>query len=87
MSCKECQAAKECGNHGRYFNSVQCVYCAARLIQQIGKFKISASVCATRRKAALADSVAAGLEEDLIRKLAKGPMALEPEIIKERKKK
>ena len=87
MICKECQGAKECGNHGQIFNSVQCVYCAARLIQRIGKFKIKATECAARRTQVLADSVQAGLDEQEIRNLAKGPIAYQPEIMKERKKK
>lgn len=82
MSCECCAAARECGNYGRLFDSLKCVYCAARLIQRIGKIKIGVTECTARRKKALADSVAAGLDECLIRKLVKGFMALEPEISK-----
>ena len=82
MSCKECDAARECGNYGRLFDSRKCVYCAARRIQRIGKMKITLTECTAKRKIALADSVAAGLDEDLIRKLVKGFMALEPEVLK-----
>ena len=48
--------------------------------------KIGIAECTARRKKVLADSVAAGLDEDLIRKLVKGFMALEPEIYKGKRK-
>ena len=86
MTCKECNAARECGNYGRLFDSLKCVYCAARLIQRIGKLRIGAEQCVVMRRKALADSVAVGLDEAMIRKLAKGPVALESEVVKERKK-
>ena len=86
MSCKECDAARECGNFGRLFDSLKCVYCAARLIQRIGKMKIGIAECTARRKTVLADSVVAGLDEDLIRKLVKGFISLEPEIYKGKRK-
>tara|TARA_R110000868_G_C10501768_1_gene731251 strand:- start:182 stop:298 length:117 start_codon:yes stop_codon:yes gene_type:complete len=37
------------------------------------------------RRKAVADSVAVGLDEAMIRKLAKGPIALEPEVQRKRK--
>jgi len=86
MSCECCAAARECGNFGRLFDSLKCVYCAARLIQRIGKMKIGISECTARRKTVLVDSVAVGLDEDLIRKLVKGFMALEPEVFKGKRK-
>ena len=86
MSCECCNAARECGNFGRLFDSLKCVYCAARLIQRIGKMKIGIAECTARRKTVLADSVAVGLDEDLIRTLVKGFMALEPEVFKGKRK-
>ena len=86
MSCDCCQAARECGNYGRMFDSLKCVYCAARLIQYIGKIKKSVSECTARRKKVLADSVEAGLDECLIRKLVSGFLALEPENLKGKRK-
>ena len=86
MTCKECDAAREVGNYGRTFDSLKCVYCAARLIQRIGKCRIGAEQCTVMRRKALADSMEAGLDEAMIRKLAKGPIALEPEQFTERKK-
>ena len=86
MSCECCAAARECGNFGILFDSLKCVYCAARLIQRIGKMKIGIAECTARRKTVLADSVAAGLDENLIRKLVKGFMALEPEVFKGKRK-
>jgi hypothetical protein len=48
--------------------------------------KIGISECTARRKTVLVDSVAVGLDEDLIRKLVKGFMALEPEVFKGKRK-
>jgi hypothetical protein len=55
-------------------------------LQRIGKNRISKEKCAERRKKALADSVAAGLDEQLIRKLFKVIPAYEPEPVKKGKK-
>ncbi len=86
MICQPCTVAREYVWHGRLFDSVKCVYCAARLIQLLGTLPIGRTECARRRRAVLNDSVAAGLDEALIRALAKGPMAVEPEQKKPKKK-
>ena len=85
--CKDCWNARVCDHLGDTFNSLQCVYCAARYLQRIGKNRISKEKCAERRKKALADSVAAGLDEQLIRKLFKVIPAYEPEPVKQGKRK
>ncbi len=85
--CKECWNAKVCGHLGDLFNSLGCVYCAARYLQRIGQSRMSKEKCAERRRKALADSVAAGLDEQLIRKLFKVVPAYEPEPVKPGKRK
>ena len=53
--------------------SLGCVYCAARLIQRLGKMPIAASQCKERRQAVLRDWVEFGHSEQKIRALAAGP--------------
>lgn len=65
------------------FNSPQCLYCTARLIQRIGKLRTPTSDAITaRRRVVLSDAVTWGHEEALIRKLAKGPICYQPEVRK-----
>ena len=79
MTCTDCKAAKETGGLWVQFNSPQCLWCTARLIQQIGKLKTPTSEKITvRRRVVLAEAVAWGWDEAQIRALAKGGMALEP---------
>ncbi len=78
MTCKDCQASQETNGLWRQYNSPQCIFCVARLIQQIGKCRSPTSDEITaRRLAVLQDAVAYGHPEEAIRKLAKGPLALE----------
>lgn len=79
MACPDCKAAKEANGLWNQFNSPQCPYCTARLIQRIGKLRTPTSDGITaRRRVVLADAVAWGHDEALIRKLAKGPLCLAP---------
>ena len=76
--CEECVAARESGGHHRRFDSLKCVYCAARLIQKIKRLGIGKTEASARCKAALAESVARGLDEKELRRLEAGPMAIAP---------
>lgn len=85
MPCWDCKAAKETDGQWRQFDSLKCPYCCARLIQMLGRLNMPQGEApsswrdkiSARRKQALADSVAAGLDEARIRELAKGPLAVE----------
>jgi len=82
MTCKDCQAAKETSGLWTTFNSPQCPYCTARLIQRIGKLRTPTSDQITqRRRVVLSDAIAWGHSEEVIRALAKGPLALSPEKV------
>lgn len=77
--CPDCQSAKETNGLWTQFNSPQCPWCTARLIQRIGKLRSPTSdAISARRRQVLADALAWGHAEDAIRALAKGPLALEP---------
>lgn len=81
--CTDCQAAKLTNGLWNTFNSPQCLYCTARLIQRIGKLRTPTSDGITaRRRVVLADAVAWGHDEALIRKLVKGPICYQPEARK-----
>ena len=82
--CTCCMTAR--GFSEYRFYSPACVHCGARLIQRIGMRPISTSECTARRKAVLADWVAWGHPEAEIRRLVKGPLAIQPEAPKEKKK-
>jgi hypothetical protein len=71
MTCDDCAAAKETAGQHRQFDNRKCLWCAARLIQQIGRLPITRDEATARRRAALADATAAGLDEQQIRELAK----------------
>lgn len=75
--CPSCKAAEETKGLWRQFNSPQCLWCSARLIQQLGKLPITASEVTARRRAVLQDAIAWGHSEARLRVLAKGPLALE----------
>lgn len=80
MACTDCQAAKLTNGLWTTFNSPQCPYCTARLIQQIGKLRTPNSDQITaRRRAVLSDARDWGHSEEKIRALVKGPLALSPE--------
>lgn len=80
MTCTDCSAAEQTKWHWRQYNTPQCPYCTARLIQQIGRLASPTSDAITaRRRAVLQDAVAWGHRESLIRELAKSKtMAVEP---------
>lgn len=88
MRCEECTSAEKTKGLWNRYDNRKCVWCAARIIQAIGCRDVGRDEIARRRTEVLKESVAAGLDEALIRKLAKGPMALEPEpvVVKETKK-
>lgn len=69
LGCKTCALANPAWTQ---YDSPKCIYCAARLIQQIGKLRTPTSdEIAARRRAVLADAVAYGHPEMEIRRLAK----------------
>ena len=77
--CPDCQSARETNGFWTQFNSPQCPYCTARLIQRIGKLRSpSSAAISARRLVVLQDAIAWGHPEDGIRALAKGPLAVEP---------
>lgn len=77
--CSDCKSAKETNGLWSLFNSPQCPYCTARLIQRIPKLRSpSSEKIAARRLAVLQDAIAYGHDEAKIRALAKGPLAVEP---------
>ena len=86
MPCWDCSAATETNGQWVRFDSLKCVFCAARLIQALARLNMRQGETpqehrkriSARRKAVLDDSVAAGLSEALIRDLVKGKMAVEP---------
>jgi alpha-D-ribose 1-methylphosphonate 5-triphosphate synthase subunit PhnG len=88
MPCDDCAIAREASGNWRRFNNRACIWCAARLIQRTtpSVLGIAAAACTERRKAALAVAMDAGFEEAEVRKLIKGPLALEPLPEKEKKK-
>lgn len=76
--CPDCYAARETAGHHRLFNPA-CLFCGARLIQAIGKVGNTNAEISQRRKAVLADWMAAGHAEAEIRELARAQsMAVEP---------
>ena len=83
MQCKDCAAATFTNGGWRQYNPLQCLFCAARLIQQIGQLKKTKEQIMQRRKAVLADAVAYGLSEIRIRALvAAKTMAVQPLLVK-----
>ena len=78
MACRECYLARESAGLYRLF-SPNCLWCGARLIKQLGRLQIAASVCTARRRAVLADWLKYGHSETELRALAKAPeLPLEP---------
>jgi len=76
MTCTDCTATREAPAWPMH--NPACIYCGGRLIQKIGTYQIPQSEATTRRRAVLADWVAAGHDEKQIRALCKGPLAVEP---------
>jgi len=63
-----------------------CIYCGARLIQEIFKYRIPAADRTRQAKAALARWLQFGRDEAEIRRLVKLDTALEPEHEKTRRR-
>ena len=78
--CPNCQYARETNGLCNQYNSPQCLFCSARLIQWLGKLKtVTVDVITARRLVVLSDAVAYGHLEAEIRRLAKiKEPALEP---------
>lgn len=78
--CTTCAAARETNGCWTTFDSPKCIYCSARLIQQIGKLRTPTSEQITaRRRVVLADAVKWGHDEKQLRSLAGlKDLALEP---------
>lgn len=74
-------AARESTGAWRMFD-LACLWCGARLIQRLGKLRVTNAEITQRRRAVLADWVGYGHKETEIRDLVPGPMALAP-IVKE----
>lgn len=85
--CSECQKATASGGAWWQFDSERCKYCAARLIQAIGRLSSASAEKKTERRRAVIDAaVRAGLDEAEIMALAKDKvMAVEPAIQKAKK--
>lgn len=71
MICPDCSAAAETKGHWRQYNSPGCLYCTARLIQQLRDIRATSAGIAARQRAVLEDAVALGHSEEEIRALAK----------------
>ena len=74
--CKPCQIAAEFPQYRMFCPS--CLYCGARLIQLLGKQPMPEHECIQRRRQALADWMAHGHSEEVIRELVRGPLAIAP---------
>jgi len=85
--CEECRAAAATKGLWNRYDSRKCVWCAARLLQAIGRRQAPREVLSKSKTASLRDSVAWGLDEAEIRKLAKGAMPLAPEVVEKVAKK
>ena len=78
-TCTDCHAATITQGHWTQYNALQCQWCAARLIQKLGKLERIESEIIARRRVVLADAVAWGHSEKLIRDLAAAKeMAVQP---------
>lgn len=75
--CPCCRIARQFSDY-RMFNPA-CIYCGARMIQTLGKLRIPASQCSARRTAALHAWMEYGHDEQQIRSMVKGPLAIGPE--------
>ena len=75
MTCTDCLAATETKGLWTRFNSPQCIFCAARLIKQIGTLRAPASAEITaRRRVELQIAIDYGHSETAIREMVKtGP--------------
>jgi len=76
--CVECSRSH--GGTGYPLYNPACLWCGARIIQQIGRFQIPASESVQRRRDMLALWLKHGHSESEIRRLAKGTaLPLQPE--------
>ena len=84
MTCTDCLAATETKGLWTRFNSPQCIFCAARLIKQIGTLRTPASAEITaRRRVVLQIAIDYGHSETEIRELVKsGPWVVPVETKK-----
>jgi len=77
MTCKCCQTARSYPEY-RMFDPA-CLYCGARLIQFLARLPIGQTECTQRRRAMLALWIEHGHNEQEIRRLVKGPLAIGPD--------
>lgn len=84
MTCPDCSAAEQTKGHWRQYNSPGCLYCTARLHQQIGElYSPTSAAIAARRRVVLVDAVAWGHDEQEILKLAsKKELVFQPPEVK-----
>lgn len=85
LACEECDVARESPDWKR-FDSLKCVYCAARLIKRVAQFATSRSEVTERRQKALAAAVERGLSETEIRGLVERGPLVQPRAPKDKKK-
>jgi hypothetical protein len=80
MTCTDCQTATITQGCWPQYNSPSCKYCAARLIQRLGKLRTPTTEQITaRRRAVLTEAIAQGHNEQDVRELAKAKtMAVQP---------
>ena len=77
MTCPPCQAFNASPTYARH--SLGCVYCGARSIQRIQKFRLPPAVIADRCRASLSAWTSYGHAESEIRRLAKSvELCVEP---------
>jgi hypothetical protein len=88
MICTDCRAATVTQGCATQHDTPKCLYCTARLIQQIGKLRTPTSAqIVARRRAVLADAVAYGHNETVIRELAKSKtLAVQAVAVKVKRK-
>lgn len=87
MPCNDCQAATITQGCWLTYNSPACIFCSARLIQQLPKLRTpTTEQIAARRRAVLQDAIAYGHNELQIRQLAKSKtLCVQPQEVKGKK--
>ena len=80
--CADCQASRICTGHWRLFDP-RCLWCGARILQQIPRFCGTNAEASQRRRAMLAVWVEQGHEEGELRELAKSKSLAYAPIVKE----
>lgn len=76
MTCESCNQARD-NPQWRQFNPA-CLYCGARILQCLGTLDIAVSECRQRRRESLAVWLQHGHNEQEIRAMVKGPLAIGP---------